>query len=216
MTSHTATKQRFHVPRSLSTAQPWVRDHYTALRAEAIPRWEQTKTVVIPALTDTTARVRQDYLPAATQASARMVSEATKRSAPYRAEIANRGMTTLAAVRGQITAQDVADLHRHGLGRKTKIVGVAAVIGAATGAGMLAWQRNRCKPWDGEESAQTVLTEPKSVPKSEAKSDAGSQVRTGSDTADDDPADPNGGTAETAASRHAKAKADLHSHSHNH
>ena len=210
MTSHTATKQRFHVPRSLSTAQPWVRDHYSALRAEAIPRWEQTKTVVIPALTDTTAKVRQDYLPAATQASARMVSEATKRSAPYRAELANRGMTTLAAVRGQITAQDVAVLNQHSTGRKVKLVSAAALVGAATGAGVLLWQRTHARTWEGSDM-QPTTTGLKTEPKAKLKTEASAQ-QTASELRDDDPADPDGGSAESAARRHAKNHADLHSH----
>jgi hypothetical protein len=211
MTSHTATKQRFHVPLSLSTAQPWVRDHYSALRAEAIPRWEHTKTVVIPAVTDTTARVRQDYLPVATQVSARMVSEATKRSAPYRAEIASRGMTTLAAVRGQITAQDVAVLNQHGTGRKMKIVSAAALVGAATGAGVLLWQRTHARPWESSEPAQPHATGLNTEPKAKLKTEA-STHQPGSELRDDDPADPDGGSAESAARRHAKNHADLHSH----
>jgi Family of unknown function (DUF5324) len=220
MTAKNASKARHHVPAALATAQPWVRDHYSSLRAEAGPHWEHTKTVVVPVLEDAAAKVREDYLPAAAEASSRLAAEATRRSAPYRAELASRGVSTLAAVRGQVTAQDVADLNHRGKGRKRRILGVAALLGAATGAGLLLWQRTHSKSWDEDELAQTTLTDPK-TPSSPQPAQPGPSARPaaagtrtngtgpGASTSDDDPADPDGGTtAGSAATNAATANAN--------
>ena len=211
MTTHTASKQRFQMPAPLATAQPWVRDHYTMLRTEAGPRWEHAKTVVVPVLTSTTAKIREDYLPAAAQASSRLAAEATRRSAPYRAEIASRGVTTMAAVRGQVTADDVAALH-HGKGRTVKVIGAAAIVGAATSAGVLLWQRTHNKPWDAadDEIVEPPLGElrkdsaPGMTPVRESADRAKAEAKAGAMSPADDPADPDGGTnGNNSASSHA-------------
>ena len=172
MTAHNAKTSRLHVSGALATAQPWVRDHYATLRAEAGPRWEHAKTVVVPVVADTTTRVREDYLPAAAHASSRissrLASSAAERSAPYRAELASRGMAALAA----------------------------ALIGAATGAGVVLWQRSRYKSWDQEELVHSVLDEPTTT------------GHTGTDETQDDPADPDGGAADAS---HAGSRNGLHS-----
>ena len=152
MTAHNAKTPRLHVSGALATAQPWVRDHYATLRAEAGPQWEHAKTVVVPAVADTTTRFREDYLPAAGQASSRLAAEAARRTAPYRAELASRGMAALAAARGDVTAEDLARIQRRGKARRAKlVVGAAALIGAATGAGVLLWQRSHQRPWDQDD-----------------------------------------------------------------
>ena len=155
MTAHNARSQHRHVSGALATAQPWVRDHYSALRAEAGPRLDHAKTVVVPVIADTTTRVREDYLPAAAHATSQFAAEAARRTAPYRAELANRGMAAFAAARGEVTAEDLARLQRRGRGRKLKIVGFAAVIGAAAGAGVVLWQRAQHKRWDQDELHET-------------------------------------------------------------
>lgn len=200
MTKHTASKQRFQMPAPLVAAQPWVRDHYTTLRTEAGPRWEHAKTVVVPVFNSTTTKIREDYLPAAAEASSRLANEATRRSAPYRAEIASRGMTTMAAVRGQVTAEDVAALH-HGKGRTVKVISAAAIVGAATSAGVLLWQRTHNKPWDADsdEIVEPPMGELKKesmagmTPARESADRAKAQAKPGVGTPDDDPADPDGG-----------------------
>ena len=191
MTAKKAKTPRLHVSGALATAQPWVRDHYSTLRAEAGPRWEHAKTVVVPVVADTTAKVREDYLPAAAQTSSHLAAEAARRTAPYRAELASRGLAALAAARGDVTADDVAKLQRRGKrrGRRAKIVGTAALIGAATGAGVLLWQRSHQKSWDQEDLVQSVLDEQPSA------STAGERTeqRSEADGDGDDPADPDGG-----------------------
>lgn len=169
MTAHNAKSTHPHVSDALATAQPWVRDHYAALRAEAGPRLEHARSTVVPVLTETTTRVRDDYLPAAAHrvrddylpaaahATSQLAAEAARRSAPYRAELASRSMAALAAARGDVTADDVAKLQRRGRGRKAKIVGAAALIGAVTGAGVVFWQRSHQKQWDQDDLVETVL-----------------------------------------------------------
>lgn len=193
MTAHNARTQHLHVSDALATAQPWVRDHYSVLRAEAGPRLEHAKTVVVPVIADTTARVREDYLPAAAQATSQLAAQAARRTAPYRAELASRGAAALAAARGEVTAVDVARLQRRGRGRKLRILGFAALVGAATSAGVVLWQRSQQKQWDQDELTETALD------------DAAARNRTG---LANDPAGPAGdsdaGSALRGSSNHSR------------
>jgi Family of unknown function (DUF5324) len=159
MTAHNAKSQHLHVSDALATAQPWVRDHYSTLRAEAGPRLEHAKTVVVPVIADTTTRVREDYLPAAAQATSQFAHQAARRTAPYRAELATRSAAAFAAARGEVTADDLARLQRRGRGRKAKIVGFAALLGAAASAGVVVWQRSHQKQWDQDDLTETALDE---------------------------------------------------------
>lgn len=178
MTAHKAKSQQNHVSGALATAQPWVRDHYSALLAEAGPRLDHAKTIVVPVIADTTTRVREDYLPAAAHATSQLAAQAARRTAPYRAELASRGMAAFAAARGEVTAEDVARIQRRGRRRRMKIVGFAAAIGAAAGTGVVLWQRSQHKRWDQDE-LNDVRPEDRAAeaPRSLA----------------DDPADPDGG-----------------------
>ncbi len=91
---------------------PWLRDQYSAVRANAAPRIEQARAAMAPVIADTAHRVRHDYVPAATQFSSRMASEAMERSAPLRAEVADRAAATLAAARGHLTPDQIEQLTR--------------------------------------------------------------------------------------------------------
>jgi len=110
--SHSQTLQR------ASSLQPWIRDHYAALRAEAGPRLHQTRAVVVPVIMDTShkvrdelvPKVRDEYIPAAVELSSHMAEEAMHRSAPLRAEVADRAAATLAAARGQLSTAQLAQL----------------------------------------------------------------------------------------------------------
>lgn len=127
-TSHYQPLQR------TSSLQPWIRDHYAALRAEAGPRLHQTRAVVVPVIMDTShkvrdevvpkvrdelvpkvrdelvPKVRDEYVPAAVHLSSRVAEEAMQRSAPLRAELSDRAAATVAAARGQISAAQLGQL----------------------------------------------------------------------------------------------------------
>lgn len=111
-TSHSQTLQR------ASSVQPWIRDHYAALRAEAGPRLHQTRAVVVPVIMDTShkvrdelvPKVRDEYIPAAVELSSHMAEEAMHRSAPLRAELSDRAAATVAAARGQLSTAQLAQL----------------------------------------------------------------------------------------------------------
>lgn len=112
--------------RTTASVQPWIRDHYAALRAEAAPRLQHTRAVVVPVIMDTSHKVRDDlvprvrddlvpkvrdeYIPAAAQMSSRVAEEAMHRSAPLRAELSDRAAATYAAARGQLNAAQLGQL----------------------------------------------------------------------------------------------------------
>lgn len=138
------TKRSHSQPLQRTTAslQPWIRDQYAALRAEAGPRLQQTRAVVVPVIMDTSHKVRDDlvprvrdelvpkvrdeYMPAAAHMSSRVAEEAIQRSAPLRAELSDRAAATYAAARGQLNAAqlsqlgDLAPLKRGRKGKKQK------------------------------------------------------------------------------------------------
>ena len=175
------TKTSHSQPLHLASLQPWLRDHYAALRAEAGPRWHHTRAVVVPVITDTSHKVRDEYVPAAMQLSARMADEAMHRSAPLRAELSDRTVATLAAARGQLTAAQLAQLgqlkqlkgshkpqSRNGNGnghnqgrshRKLWFIGGAAAAGAALGTAAVLWQRSRYQAWVEDEAVHNAMDE---------------------------------------------------------
>lgn len=115
-TSHSQTLQR------TTSVQPWIRDHYAALLAEAGPRFHQTRAVVVPVIMDTShkvrdelvPKVRDEYVPAAVELSSRMAEEAMHRSAPLRAELSDRAAAALAAARGQLSTAQLAQFGQLG------------------------------------------------------------------------------------------------------
>jgi hypothetical protein len=141
------------------SAQPWLRDHYAALRAEAGPRWEHTRAVVVPVLADTSHKVRHDVLPAAAQLSTRVADGAKSRTAPLRAEVSDRAAATLAAAKGGVTARQIEHLQRRGghSRRKVWFIGGAAALGAAMGTAAVLWQRARHRDWVEDDAVHGVL-----------------------------------------------------------
>jgi hypothetical protein len=170
-TSHSQTLQHT----SLQSLQPWLRDHYAALRAETGPRWQQTRAVVVPVITDTSHKVRDEYVPAAMQMSARMADEAMHRSAPLRAEVAERATAAFAGARGQLSAAQLAQLgqlkHLKDLKsdretqssnnarshRKLWFITGAAAAGAALGAAAVLWQRSRYHAWVEDDAVHEAM-----------------------------------------------------------
>ena len=144
-------------PSRLTSVQPWLRDHYAALRDEAGPRWNQTRAVVVPVVIDATHKVREEYVPAAMQLSSRLGAEAMHRSAPLRAEAANRAVATTAAVRGQVRAEQIAKLQRQHGHRKLWFVLSATAAGAAAGVALVLWQRSRSQDWVEDDAVHTTL-----------------------------------------------------------
>jgi len=144
-------------PSRLTAVQPWLRDHYAALRDEAGPRWNQTRAVVVPVVIDATHKVREEYVPAVMQLSSRLSTEAMSRSAPLRAEAANRAIATTAAVRGQVRAEQIAKLQKQHGRRKLWFMLAATATGAAAGVALVLWQRSRSQDWVEDDAVHTTL-----------------------------------------------------------
>ncbi len=190
----------------LRSLQPWLRDHYAALRAEAVPRWEQTRAVVVPVVADTSHRVRHDLVPAAGRFSTRVAGEAKQRSAPLRAELSDRTAATVAAARGGVTAQQIEHLQRRGgrHHRKLWFIGGAAAVGAALGTAAVIWQRSRFQDWVEDDAVHTMLGDEEAEashpgrkqPTTTAPTNGATHANANADVDRDDPADPDGG-AET-------------------
>jgi hypothetical protein len=188
------TKTSRSQPLQRSSIQPWLRDHYAALRADAGPRWEHTRAVVAPVLADTSNKVRYELVPAAAHLSSRVADEAAQRSAPLRAEVSDRAAATLAAARGGVTARQIEQLQHKRSHRKLWFIASAAGIGAVVGTAAMVWQRSRYKDWVEDDAVHSAL-DPE-----DAKADR-------MDTADhDDPADPDGGIEANASSSGRRAK----------
>ena len=144
-------------PSRLTAVQPWLRDHYAALRDEAGPRWNQTRAVVVPVVIDATHKVREEYVPAVVQLSSRLGTEAMTRSAPLRTEAANRAVAAAAVVRGQVSAEQVAKLQKQHGRRKLWFMLSATVTGAAAGVALVLWQRSRSQDWVEDDAVHTTL-----------------------------------------------------------
>ena len=166
-TSHSQPLQRAsHQSRqSLESLQPWLHDRYAALRAETGPRWQQTRAVVVPVITDTSHKVRDELVPAAAHLSSRVAEEAMARSAPLRAEVSDRAVATLAAARGQVSAAQLGQLKRRHNGqnghshRKLWFIGGAAAVSAALGTAAVLWQRSRYQAWVEDEAVHDTIDE---------------------------------------------------------
>jgi hypothetical protein len=171
----------------MASVQPWIRDHYTAVRDGAAPRWNRTRAVVVPVVVDTTNRVRDDFLPAAAQFSSRIGNEAVIRSAPVRAEAMNRATAVVAAARGQVRAEQIAK--ERGNRRKLLFVLSSTAAGAAAGVAMVIWQRSRSQAWVEDDAVHSTLEgghdEQASMPERSASASA---------TEAADPSSPEGGT----------------------
>lgn len=213
------TKTSRSQPLQLNSLQPWLRDHYTALRAEAGPRWEHTRAAVVPVLADTSHRVRHDLVPAAGKFSSRMAGEARQRSAPLRAEVSDRAAATVAAARGGVTAQQIEHLqHRQGVHRHRKLwfIGGAAAVGAALGTAAVLWQRSRYQDWVEDDAVHSVLSDEDAKsghPAQEPPADSAPLHSAEHGTVDrndamdrDDPADPDGGIETDASSGGRRAR----------
>lgn len=137
-----------------TSIQPWLRDRYTTLRAEAGPRWQHTRAVVVPVLTDTSHRVRHELMPAAVLLSSRIADEAKHRSAPLRTEVSDRASATLAAARGQVTNAQIEHLKRGHPHHKFWLLSGAAAASAALGTAAMLWQRSRYHAWAEDEAMQ--------------------------------------------------------------
>jgi hypothetical protein len=180
-TSHSQPLQH-----ATASVQPWIRDHYTALRAEAAPRLQQTRAVVVPVIMDTSHKVRDDlvprvrdelvpkvrdeYIPAAAQMSSRMAEEAMHRSAPLRAELSDRATATFAAARGQLNAAQLGQLGQLKRGHKgqnqknsghshRKLWFIGAAATAAIGAAVVLWQRSRYHAWVEDDATQNTMSD---------------------------------------------------------
>lgn len=161
-TSHSQPQQRSSRQpiEYVQHVQPWLRDRYVALREGTGPRWEQTRAVVVPVITDTSHKVRDELVPAAAHLSARVAEEALHRSAPLRAEVTDRATATLAAARGQLTAKQLGQLKRRQNGhnrRKLWLIGGAAAAGAALSTAAVLWQRSRYQAWVEDEAVHNAL-----------------------------------------------------------
>jgi hypothetical protein len=160
-----------------SSLQPWIRDHYAALRAEAAPRLQQTRAVVVPVIMDTSHKVRDEYMPAAAHLSSRVAHEAANRSAPLRSELSDRAAATYAAARGQLSDAQLGQLgqlsqlkrshkgqnrsqsqsgHSHSH-RKLWFIGGAAAAGAALTTAAVLWQRSRYQAWVEDDATQNAM-----------------------------------------------------------
>ena len=153
------TKTSHSQPLQRAALQPWLRDHYAALRAETGPRWRQTRAVVVPVIADTSHKVRDEWMPAAAHLSAHLAEEAAHRSAPLRAEVSDRAAATLAAARGQLSAAQIGQLNRRHNHRKLWIIGAAAAVGAALGTAAVLWQRSRYQAWVEDEAVHDAIAE---------------------------------------------------------
>lgn len=135
------------MPSQLASAQPWLRDHYTALRLDVAPMWETTRAAVVPVVTTASQRVRNDVAPAAAQLSSQLAKQALERSAPLRSEMSSRYTAALAGARGQVTADQIAELTHSRSHRKMWLIGAAAAAGATLGAAAVFWQRSHYQDW---------------------------------------------------------------------
>lgn len=205
------TKTSRSQPLQPHSLQPWLSDHYAALRAEAGPRWEHTRAAVVPVLADTSHRVRHDLVPAAGKFSSRMAGEAKQRSAPLRAEMSDRAAAIVAAARGGVTAQQIEHLqHRRGSHRKLWFIGGAAAVGAALGTVAILWQRSRYHDWVEDDAVHSMLGDEDAKSSrldQEPPGDSAQLHSTEHGTVDrDDPADPDGGVETDASSGGRRAR----------
>lgn len=202
-TSHSQPLQR-----TTTSLQPWVRDRYAALRAEAGPRLQQTRAVVVPVIVDAShkvrdelvPRVRDEYVPVAVQMSARVAGEAMHRSAPLRSGLTDRATATFAAARDQLTAAQLGQLgqlsqlkrspqnrgkakaqaqnHNGHPHRKLWFIGAAAAAGAALGTAAVLWQRSRYQAWVEDDATQNAMAD---APKPERPNSAANAKSSGTD-----------------------------------
>lgn len=183
-TSHSQPLQR-----TTASLQPWIRDHYAALRAEAAPRLQHTRAVVVPVIMDTSHKVRDDlvprvrdelvpkvrdeYIPAAAHISSRMAEEAMHRSAPLRAELSDRAAATFAAARGRLNAAQLGQLgqlsrlkrghkgqnHKKNGRSHRKLWFIGAAASAAIGTAAVLWQRSRYHAWVEDDATQNAMSD---------------------------------------------------------
>lgn len=181
MTDSHPTASRLHLPPTVTAAEPWIRDHYDVLRAEMGPRWDRTRAAVAPAMDSAVARFRDDVAPGASQAANRLACEAARRTAPLRNEATSRGVATIAAMRGQVSASDVSRIQHRSRTRTLWIVGAAAV---AAGLGVAAWQRARARAWVEDDAVLSALAaDEESAPRGQAAGTAAGGTRTRGTTA---------------------------------
>jgi hypothetical protein len=149
---------RLHLPEKVTAAEPWLKDHYELVRTEVGPRWEHTRAVVAPTVNDAVTKLRTEVAPNAAQTVNRLTNEAVRRSGPMRAEAASRSAATLAAMRGQVSPDDIARLNGGSKRRKLWFLAVAGT-GAVAATGVVLWQRMRAQAWVEDDAVLVVLDE---------------------------------------------------------
>jgi hypothetical protein len=183
----------------MGAMQPWIRDHYAALRNGATPRLNQTRAVVVPVVVDATHRVREELLPAAAEMSSRIGTKAMTKSAPARAEAVHRANAVLAAARGQAYAEKMAKAQARSGHKKLWFMLCATVTGAAAGVALVLWQRSRSHDWVEDDAVHSTLEGDREHGEHGLSTDTSSSHS-------DDPSDPDGGDAtdQSRAEHHAR------------
>lgn len=145
------------------------------------PHLETAKETIGPPLGTARDKVRDDLFPKVAAATAAALAA----SEPAREEARSRGVTALAALKGEVTPKDVAKARKRGRGRKVRRFFLfAALAGAAVGAWR--WWKQQSEPdWNVDEfrapaspaQAETTSSDAGAASPGEAIADVADQER---------------------------------------
>jgi hypothetical protein len=131
--------------------------------AHLAPRLEQARTHVPPKVDQAAVRTRQAALQAAEYTRPR-IEQAVAAAQPVREEAASRGVAAIAALRGQISPQEIQNLvrkhERHAkAGRAAKGLLVLGILAAGAFAAWKWWDKQANPDWLVEPPAATEVPE---------------------------------------------------------
>ncbi|MGD9482679.1 DUF5324 family protein [Streptomyces sp. TRM70308] len=146
-------------------AQHTARDQYESVLA---PRLAHARNALPPGVDVAATRVSKQTRKAAEEArkyAAPRLEAARAAAGPAREEAADRYAAALAGLRGQVTAAQVAKLHKKRVrrartGRAVKKLAVLGLVGAAVTAAWKWWDKQANPDWLVEPPAPTDVSEP--------------------------------------------------------
>ncbi|MFG2355009.1 DUF5324 family protein [Streptomyces sp. NPDC048521] len=162
--AHYAQEARVRLAPVVSQAAEQARDQYDARLA---PRLEQARAHVPPkvdlAAHEAAIRTRKAARQAAVYSRPK-IEHAVAATVPVRDEAAARGAAALAALRGQVSAQDIQKLVRRNqrrskVGRSVKVLALLTVVAGGAFAAWKWWDKQANPDWLVEPPAATEVPE---------------------------------------------------------